>query len=51
MEHAELVALGVGEHGEGLLAGLSDVRPGGSEAEQPLNLAIHVPALRAEVEV
>ena len=51
VEHAELVALRVGEHGEGLLARLPDVRPGGAETEQPLHLAIHVPALGAEVEV
>jgi len=51
VKHTELVALRVGEHGERLITGLSDVGPGGAEPEESLHLSLHVPTLGAEVEV
>src|SRR5438045_4378413 len=47
-QHAELVALGVGEHDPGLLA-LSDVDPLRAEADEALDLRITI--IRAEVKV
>src|SRR4051812_42496545 len=48
-EHAELVALGVGEDDPGRRAVLTDVGAGGAERHQPIDLGILV--VGAEVEV
>src|SRR4029453_4337751 len=49
--HAELVALGVGEHGPGLGAGLPDVHPPGTKRKETLDLGLLLARIGAQVEV
>jgi hypothetical protein len=49
-QHAELVALGIGQHDPAHVA-LTDVDPGGPELEDALDLLILIPVPRAEVQV
>jgi len=49
--HAELVALGVGEHGPGLGAGLPDVHPPGTKGKDALDLGLLLARIGAQVEV
>src|SRR4029453_8154747 len=48
---AELIALRIGEHRPGLLAGLADVRPPGAEPDDPFDLGLAVLRIGIEVEV